>query len=174
MAGPNVSDYYDVDYSGLEYGAVAGPAAAEQPTTALASPASMASSLAAAGDGGGGSGGGLGSSMGMGGVSVHGHQISEVAMLDFGTSLANASSNATGDLMMDPTTAAMATHVVKSVTLVSIILLAIFSNLLVIIRDRTEQKMYLVSLPFLCGFPHSDFHSSNYQEPDLGVEYWHY
>ena len=148
MTGPNVSDYYDVDYSGLvEYdGAVA---AAEQPTTtALASPASMASSLAAAGDGSGLGSGGLG----MGGVSVHGHQIhSEVSLLDFGTPLANASSyNATGDLMMDPTTAAMATHVVKSVTLVSIILLAIFSNLLVIIRDPiTEQKMHLAPLPFV-------------------------
>ena len=155
MTGPNVSDYYDVDYSGLvEYD---GPvAAAEQPTTtALASPASMASSLAAAGDGGGGLGsGGLGS---MGGVSVHGHQIhSEVSLLDFGNPLANASSyNATGgDLMMDPTTAAMATHVVKSVTLVSIILLAIFSNLLVIIRDPiTEQKMHLAPLPFVWVWP---------------------
>ena len=148
MTGPNVSDYYDVDYSGLvEYD---GAVAEEPTTTALASPASMASSLAAAGDGGGGLGSG---SLGMGGVSVHGHQIhSEVSMLDFGTPLANASSyNATGsDLMMDPTTAAMATHVVKSVTLVSIILLAIFSNLLVIIRDPiTEQRMHLAPLPFV-------------------------
>ena len=144
MTGPNVSDYYSVDYSGLEYG---GP-------PSLASPASMASSLTASAGGGDGVGG-LGG--GGGGVSVHGHQISDVA-LDFGHRelAANASSNSTSDLMMDPNTAAMATHIVKSITLVSIILLAIFSNLLVVISVMRYHKLRAINNYFLVSLAVAD------------------
>ena len=141
MTGTNLSDYYDVDYSGLEYGG--------SEATSLASAASMASSLAASGA----NDGGVGSS---GGVSVHGHQISDVA-LDFGhRELAfNASSNST-DLMMDPNTAAMATHIVKSITLVSIILLAIFSNLLVVISVMRYHKLRAINNYFLVSLAVAD------------------
>lgn len=143
MTGANVSDYYYVDYSGLEYGIGSEP-------PSLASPASiMASSLAASGaDGGGG-----------GGVSVHGHQISDLA-LDFGHRelAANASSNSTdlNDLMMDPDTAAMATHIAKSITLVSIILLAIFSNLLVVISVMRYRKLRHINNYFLVSLAVAD------------------
>ena len=81
-------------------------------------------------------------------------------MPDFGghTSSDNVSSNSSVNdlMMMDPNTAAMATHVLKSITLVSIILLAIFSNLLVIVSVVRYHKLRHINNYFLVSLAVAD------------------